>query len=310
MSKRATREAFGKTLSELVDEGYDIVAVDADLAGSTKSGDIAKKYPDRLVDVGIAEQNMMGVAAGLSMTGRIAFTSSFAVFGTGRCWDQIRNTVCDTDLNVKVCPTHAGVTTGEDGATHQSLEDIALMRVLPNMRVLVPADYNATRAALRLAAKTYGPFYVRMGRFPVEDIYPDDYEIDLPVANVLREGKDLSIMACGVEVSQALEAAEKLAAEGIDAEVVDVFSIKPLDEETILASAKKTGLVLSCEEHSVRAGMGSALAELFAAKMPTKMGYVGMTTFGTTAPGDVLLKHFKLDADGIYEAAKALLAQN
>jgi transketolase len=308
MAKRATREALGKTLVELVEAGYDVMAVDADLAGSTKSGDLGKVYPDRLVDVGIAEQNMVGVAAGLALTGRTVFTSSFAVFGTGRCWDQIRNTVCDTNLDVKICPTHAGVTTGEDGATHQALEDIALMRALPRMRVMVPADYNSTRAAIKLAAQTPGPVYIRMGRFAVEDIYGEDFEAALPKAQVLREGSDLSIMACGVEVSQALEAAELLAAEGINAEVIDVFSIKPLDEATILASAAKTGLVLAVEEHSVYGGMGSAIAELLSEKQPCKMGFVGMHGFGTTAPGGVLLKHFGLDAAGIVAQAKELVA--
>ena len=194
---------------------------------------------------------MIGVASGLALTGRTVFTGSFAVFGTGRCWEQIRNTVCDSGLNVKICPTHAGITVGADGATHQALEDIALMRVLPGMRVLVPADYASAVAAIRLAAATPGPFYVRLGREPLPEVYDEGFTCDVAFANVLREGSDISIMACGVEVAQALAAADALAAEGISAEVVDVMSVKPLDEETIIASAAKTGRVLTVEEHSI-----------------------------------------------------------
>ena len=308
MAKRATREAYGETLVELVNEGMNIVAVDADLAGSTKTGVLGKAYPDRLVDVGIAEQDMMDVAAGLSLTGRIAFTGSFAVFGTGRCYDQIRNTVCDSNLNVKVCPTHAGITVGEDGATHQSLEDVGMMRMLPNMRVLVPADYRAAKAAIRIAAETPGPFYVRMGRHPVPEVYDADSDFALGKAKVLREGTDVSLLACGVEVAQALAAADQLAEKGISAEVVDVFSVKPLDEDAILATATKTGRVVTCEEHMVWGGMGSAVAELLASKLPTPMRFVGMRSFGTSAPGDVLLHHFGLDAEGIAEQVEDLLA--
>lgn len=308
MARRATREAYGETLVELVNEGMNIVAVDADLAGSTKTGVLGKAYPDRLVDVGIAEQDMMDVAAGLSLTGRIAFTGSFAVFGTGRCYDQIRNTVCDSNLNVKVCPTHAGITVGEDGATHQSLEDVGMMRMLPNMRVLVPADYRAAKAAIRIAAETPGPFYVRMGRHPVPEVYDADSDFALGKAKVLREGTDVSLLACGVEVAQALAAADQLAEKGISAEVVDVFSVKPLDEDAILATATKTGRVVTCEEHMVWGGMGSAVAELLASKLPTPMRFVGMRSFGTSAPGDVLLHHFGLDAEGIAEQVEDFLA--
>ena len=308
MARRATREAYGETLVELVNEGMNIVAVDADLAGSTKTGVLGKAYPDRLVDVGIAEQDMMDVAAGLSLTGRIAFTGSFAVFGTGRCYDQIRNTVCDSNLNVKVCPTHAGITVGEDGATHQSLEDVGMMRMLPNMRVLVPADYRAAKAAIRIAAETLGPFYVRMGRHPVPEVYNADSDFALGKAKVLREGTDVSLLACGVEVAQALAAADQLAEKGISAEVIDVFSVKPLDEDAILATATKTGRVVTCEEHMVWGGMGSAVAELLASKLPTPMSFVGLRSFGTSAPGDVLLHHFGLDAEGIAAQVEDFLA--
>lgn len=299
MGKRATREAYGETLVELVGEGVDVMAVDADLAGSTKLAELGKAYPERLVDVGIAEQDMMGVAAGLSLTGKVVFTGSFAVFGTGRCYDQIRNTVCDSGLNVKVCPTHAGITVGEDGATHQALEDVGMMRALPQMRVLVPADYRAAKAAIRIAAENEGPFYVRMGRHKVAEVYDDTFKGGLPYAGVVRQGTDVTLAACGVEVAMALEAADLLAARGISAEVVDVFSVKPLDEDVILASAAKTCHVVTCEEHSVATGMGAAVAELLAERCPTPMRFVGMRTFGTSAPGDVLLQHFGLDGAGI-----------
>ena len=308
MANRATREAYGETLIELVEEGMNIVAVDADLAGSTQTQKLGDKYPERLVDVGIAEQDMMGVAAGLSLTGRIAFTGSFAVFGVGRCYDQIRNTVCDSGLNVKVCPTHAGITVGEDGATHQALEDIGMMRALPQMRVLVPADYRAAKAAIRIAAQTDGPVYVRMGRHKVPEVYDENFVGGLPYAGVLREGTDVSILACGVEVAMAMDAAELLAQKGISAEVIDVFSVKPLAEDVILASAAKTGHVVTCEEHSVAGGMGSAVAELLSEKQPTPMRFVGMRTFGTSAPGDVLMEHFGLDGKGIAKVVEDFLA--
>lgn len=308
MTKRATREAFGETLIELCEQGLDVVAVDADLAGSTTTGKLGAYDPDRLIEVGIAEQDMMGVAAGLSLTGRIPFTASFAVFGTGRCYDQIRNTVCDSNLNVKICPTHAGITVGEDGATHQMLEDISLMRTLPQMRVLVPADYWSAKAAIRIAAETEGPVYVRMGRHKVPEVYDETFEGGLKFANVLREGSDVTILACGVEVAQALGAAELLEEEGISAEVIDVFSVKPLDEETILASVEKTGKVVTVEEHMTRGGMGSAVAEMLVEKNPVPMKLMGMTTFGTSAPGDVLIEHFGLDSKGIAKTTKEFLA--
>ena len=306
---KATRAAFGATLIKLVEEGVDVMAVDADLAGSTTTAAFQAAYPDRMVDVGIAEQNMIGVASGLALAGRVAFTGSFAVFGTGRCWEQIRNTVCDSNLNVKACPTHSGITVGPDGATHQMLEDIALMRVLPNMRVLVPADYAAACAAIRLAATTPGPFYVRLGRAVVPEVYDEGFSCSLAFANVLREGDDVSLLACGVEVAQALKAAELLAQEGVSAEVVDVMSVKPLDEETIIASAAKTGRVVTVEEHSVYGGMGSAVAELLSEKHPVPVTRVGMTTFGTSGEPDELLAHFGLDAAGIAQRVREALGK-
>ncbi|WP_303214349.1 transketolase family protein [uncultured Enorma sp.] len=306
---KATRAAFGETLIKLVDEGMDIMAVDADLCGSTTTAKFGAAYPDRLFDVGIAEQNMIGVASGLALTGRTVFTGSFAVFGTGRCWEQIRNTVCDSGLNVKICPTHAGITVGADGATHQALEDIALMRVLPGMRVLVPADYASAVAAIRLAAATPGPFYVRLGREPLPEVYDEGFTCDVAFANVLREGSDISIMACGVEVAQALAAADALAAEGISVEVVDVMSVKPLDEETIIASAAKTGRVLTVEEHSIYGGMGSAVAELLSEKHPVPVTRLGMTTFGQSGDAAELLAYYGLDAAGLAARVREVLGK-
>ncbi len=306
---RATREAYGATLVELAQEGFDVVAVDADLAGSTTTKKLGAFDPDRLVDVGIAEQDMVGVAAGLSLAGRIAFTASFAVFGTGRCYDQIRNTVCYGDLNVKVCPTHAGLSVGPDGGSHQMLEDIALMSALPNMRVLVPADFESARAAIRLAATEPGPVYVRMGRAKVPQVYEPGFEMRLGGSRVLREGTDVSLVACGVSVDEALKAAEALAAEGVSAEVLDAYSVKPLDERAILATASKTGRVVTCEEHNVVGGLGSAVASLLSRELPTCMEMVGVRdVFGTSGEFGELMAHFGCDAAAIASAARKLLA--
>lgn len=310
MSKRATREAFGETLIELAADGVDVVAVEADLSKSTTTASFAKAHPDRFVNVGIAEQNMIDTAAGLAVAGKVAFTGSFAVFATGRAYDQVRNTVCYSDLDVKLAPTHSGITVGPDGGSHQMIEDLALMRVLPGMRVLVPADFNAAKAALRLAAKTPGPFYVRLGRAAVPQVHPDDFEFELGRAYVLREGADVTLAACGVMVAEALAAGDLLAQEGISAEVIDVASVKPLDEATLVASARKTGAVVTCEEHSVIAGMGSAVAELLSQKAPTPMALVGVRdVFGTSGDPAELMAHFGLTAGDIAAAAKGLLGR-
>lgn len=307
---RATREAFGATLVELAEKGLDVVAVDADLAGSTTTAKLGSYDPERLVDVGIAEQNMIDVAAGLSLAGRIAFTASFAVFGTGRCYDQIRNTVCYGGLNVKVCPTHAGLSVGPDGGSHQMLEDIALMSALPAMRVLVPADYEAACAAIRLAAAEDGPMYVRMGRAKVPQVYEPGFEMKLGGSRVLREGDAVTLVACGVSVDEALRAAELLAAEGIEAEVIDAYSVKPLDEKTILASVAKTGAAVSCEEHSVIGGLGSLVASLLAEKGPAPMELVGVrNVFGTSGEFEELMARYGCDAAAIVEAAKRVVAR-
>ncbi len=308
--KRATRAAFGATLAQLAEEGAPVVAVDADLTGSTTTKKLADAgHADRLFNCGIAEQNMVDVAAGLSLAGYTAFTGSFAVFGTGRSYDQIRNTVCYSKLNVKIAPTHAGISVGPDGGSHQMLEDVSLMRGLPGMRVLVPADYAAAASAIRLAAETPGPVYVRMGRASVPAVYADGTQLELGRAYVLRPGDDVTIAACGVEVEQALKAAEALAEEGVSAEVIDVFSIKPLDGETLVASARKTGRVVTVEEHSIYGGLGSAVCELLSERCPVPVSRVGMRdAFGKSGEYEELLEYFSLDARAIVEAVKSAMA--
>lgn len=309
--KKATRAAYGKTLAELAAEGLPIVAVDADLTGSTTTKAFAQAAPEneeRLFNVGIAEQNMVDVAAGLSLAGNIAFTGSFAVFGTGRAYDQIRNTVAYSNLNVKIAPTHAGISVGPDGGSHQMLEDISLMRGLPRMKVLVPADYAAACSALRLAAKTPGPVYVRMGRASVPAVYAPDVELEVGRAYVLREGSDVSIIACGVEIAEANKAADLLAEEGISVEVIDAFSIKPLDAETIVASLEKTGCAVVAEEHSIYGGLGSAVSELCAQQCPMPLELVGMRDrFGKSGEFEELMEYFNLDSQALVQAVKRVL---
>ncbi len=307
--RRATREAFGATLVELANEGRDdIVALDADLATSTTTAKFAAVFPERFFDVGIAEQNMIAMAAGLASGGKTPFTGSFAVFGTGRAYDQIRNSVCYPDLSVKVCPTHAGITVGPDGGSHQMIEDIALMRVLPNMRVLVPADFTAARAAIRIAAETAGPVYVRLGRAALGPVYADGAGFELGRAQVLRRGTDITLVACGVMVERALAAADALAGEGVSAEVVDAFSIKPLDVATILESAGRTGAVVTCEEHSVIGGMGSAVAEALGEGAPVPMERVGVKdAFGTSGEPEQLMERYGLTSPHIVAAARRVL---
>ncbi len=310
-NKRATRAALGSTLVQLAEEGLPVVAVDADLSGSTTTKKLADAgFAERLFNCGIAEQNMIDVAAGLAASGHIAFTGSFAVFGTGRAYDQIRNTVCYSKLEVKITPTHAGISVGPDGGSHQMLEDLALMRVLPGMRVLVPADYAAAVSAIRIAAQTEGPVYVRMGRAALSSVYADGVALELGRAYTLQEGSDVSIIACGVEVQQALLAAEILAKEGIQAEVIDAFSIKPLDVETIVASVKKTSCAVVAEEHSIIGGLGSAVAEALACIYPVPLEFVGVKdTFGKSGEFEELLSFFNLDAPAIVEAVKKVRAR-
>ena len=305
---KATREAFGAGLVELAREGVDVVAVEADLSKSTTTATFADSYPERFFNVGIAEQNMIDVAAGLAVSGKVAFTGSFAVFATGRAYDQVRNTVCYSELDVKLAPTHSGITVGPDGGSHQMVEDIALMRVLPGMRVLVPADYNSAKAAIRTAALTPGPVYVRLGRVGSDDVYPEGHEFELGRANVLREGTDVTLAACGIEVSEALKAADLLAQEGISAEVIDVATIKPLDVDTLAASVAKTGRIVTCEEHSVLGGMGSAVSEVLSEVCPVPTRRIGVAdTFGTSGEPAELMEHFGLTAAHIAAAARELL---
>lgn len=311
--KKATRAAFGATLIELAEEGVPVVAVDADLSGSTTLAKFAASSEEnakRFFNCGIAEQNMVDVAAGLALAGNVAFSASFAVFGTGRAYDQIRNTVCYSDLNVKICPTHAGVSVGPDGGSHQMLEDVSLMRGLPGMTVLVPADYSAACAAIKLAAKTPGPVYVRLGRASVPCVYAPDVELEVGKAYVLREGADATIVANGIEINEAMKAAQLLAEEGIEVEVIDAFSVKPLDGETILASVRKTGRVVVAEEHSMYGGLCSAVSELLAQNEPAPCEFVAMKDrFGKSGDMAELMRYFELDAQAIAEAVKKVIAR-
>ncbi|MBE0416572.1 MAG: transketolase family protein [Coriobacteriia bacterium] len=308
MSKRATREAFGATLVQLTAEGVDVVAVEADLSKSTTTSTFADAYPERFFNAGIAEQNMIDVAAGLAVAGKVAFTGSFAVFATGRAYDQVRNTVCYSELDVKLAPTHSGITVGPDGGSHQMLEDIALMRVLPGMRVLVPADYFAACEAIRVAAVTPGPFYIRLGRAAIPAVYNESFRFELGKAYVVREGSDVTLAACGVMVERALAAADLLADDGISAEVIDVATVKPIDAATIAGSAAKTGAVVACEEHSIIGGLGSAVAEVLGEFAPVPFARVGVRdVFGTSGDPEELMAHFGLTAHHVAEAAREVL---
>ena len=301
--KIATRESYGNALVELGKENDKIYVLDADLAGATKTGVFKKAFPDRHIDYGIAEGNMMGIAAGLATTGLIPFCSSFAMFATGRAYEQVRNSIGYPHLNVKIGGTHAGVTVGEDGASHQCNEDIALMRNIPGMVVMCPSDDIEARACVKAAAEYVGPVYMRFGRavVPVINDRPD-YKFEIGKGILLKEGKDVSIISTGVCVSEALIAAETLAAEGIDAEVINIHTIKPLDKELVLASAKKTGKVVTVEEHSVIGGLGSAVADVLAESGAGILKKIGVQdVFGESGTARELLHKFKLDAEGITE---------
>lgn len=308
MAKQATREAYGKALVALGAENSDIVVLDADLSKSTKTADFAKHYPERFFNMGIAEANMMGTAAGLAAAGKIPFASTFAVFATGRAFEQIRNSIAYPKLNVKIAATHSGVTVGEDGGSHQAVEDVAIMRALPNMTVLVPADGEETRQAIYAAAQHKGPVYIRMGRLDVPLLFDENYTFEIGKANVLREGTDAVIFANGVMVAAALEAAEELAGQGINAAVVNVASIKPLDEETILRIAKATGAVVTAEEHTIIGGLGSAVAEVLAENAPTPMVRVGIKdSFGESGRPYELLEKYGLTSKDVREAVAQVL---
>lgn len=307
--KIATREAYGKALAEFGAEYDNLVVLDADLAAATKTGVFKKAFPDRFFDCGIAENNMIGVAVGLSLIGKIPFASSFAMFAAGRSFEQVRNSVGYPRCNVKIGATHAGITVGEDGATHQCCEDIALMRTIPGMVVINPADATEARLAVKAAIDYNGPVYLRFGRMAVPVINGEDYKFEMGRGVKLADGDDVAIIATGIEVEQALLARELLKNEGISASVVNIHTIKPLDSDLIVAEAAKCGAIVTCEEHTVIGGLGAAVCECLSEKRPTPVLRVGVNdTFGRSGPAKELVSYFGLDAASIAEKAKAAIA--
>ncbi len=303
----ATRDAYGKALIEFA-EKYDFIVLDADLAEATKTVHMKKNYPERFFDCGIAEGNMMSVAAGVASTGQLVFASSFAMFAAGRAYEQVRNSIGYPHLNVKIGATHAGITVGEDGATHQCNEDIALMRTIPGMVVINPADGVSARAAVEAAIKHYGPVYLRFGRAPMPIIYDESYTFEIGKGKVLADGKDVTIVATGITVSMALEAREALKAEGIDAAVIDIATIKPIDEELLIEYAKKTGKIVTCEEHSIIGGLGGAVSEVLSEKCPTKIKRVGINdTYGSSGKALEVAAYYGISAENIAKAVKEIL---
>ena len=309
VKKIATRESYGNALAELGAQYPDLVVLDADLAGATKTGVFKKAFPERHIDCGIAEGNMMTVAAGLAAAGKTPFASTFAMFAAGRAFEQVRNSIGYPHLNVKIGATHAGISVGEDGASHQCNEDIALMRTIPGMTVINPADDVEAKAAVKAAIEHEGPVYLRFGRLAVPVINdPASYQFEIGKGITMKEGKDVTIIATGLEVSESLEAAKMLEADGISAEVINIHTIKPLDDALVVASAKKTGKVVTVEEHSVIGGLGGAVAEVLAEQAPTKMLRIGVNdTFGESGPAKELIEKYGLDAKSIYEKVKGLL---
>jgi len=301
----ATREAYGQALVELV-SNEKVVVLDADLAKATKTIDFKNACPERFFDMGIAEGDMVGTAAGLAAAGKVPFASTFAIFAAGRAFEQIRNSVCYPKLNVKIAATHAGITVGEDGGTHQSVEDISLMRSIPNMVVLNPADAIEAKQAIFAAAEYYGPVYIRLGRAATPTIHDENYKFEIGKGEVLKEGSDVAIIATGIMVAKALEAAEKLKVDGINATVVNIGTIKPLDKELIIKVAKETGKVVTAEEHSVIGGLGSAVCEVLSQEAPTKVKMIGLNdTFGQSGTPNALLEHYKLTVENIVETVKS-----
>lgn len=301
----ATREAYGKALVELI-ENEKVVVLDADLAQATKTIEFKKACPKRFFDMGISEQDMIATAAGLAASGKIPFASSFAIFAAGRAFEQIRNSVCYPKLNVKIAATHAGITVGEDGGTHQAIEDISLMRSIPNMVVLNPSDDVEAKAAIHVAAEYYGPVYIRLGRLATPTIHDENYKFEIGKGEVLSEGKDVAIIATGLMVAKALEATEKLKAEGINATVINISTIKPLDKELVIKVAKVTGKVVTVEEHSVIGGLGSAVCEVLSQELPTKTKIIGIKdTFGQSGTPDKLLEHYGLTVENIVATVKS-----
>ena len=307
---KATRDAYGEVLVELGAENGNIVVLDADLSGSTKTGVFAKKFPERFFNMGIAEANMVGTAAGLAAAGKIPFVSTFAIFAAGRAWEQIRQSVAYPKANVKIVPTHGGITVGEDGGSHQSVEDIALMRAIPNMTVIVPADAVETRKAIRAVAEHKGPVYVRLGRNKVPAIFQEDYNFEIGKGCEVVPGTDMTFITTGIMTGQAVIAAELLKKEGLSARVVHMATIKPLDREIILKAAEETGAIVTAEEHSIIGGLGGAVAELLAEARPTPVKRVGVRDrFGTSGKAEELIKYFGLTPDDLAEAAREVLAR-
>lgn len=304
--KIATRDSYGNTLVELRKERKDLLVLDADLAGATKTGIFRETFPERHIDCGIAESNMMGIAAGLASAGNVPFASTFAMFAAGRAFEQIRNSIGYPHLNVKIGATHAGISVGEDGATHQCNEDIALMRTIPGMTIINPADDTEARAAVRAAYEYKGPVYLRFGRLPVPVFNdPETYQFELGKGVVLREGKDITLIATGLEVYETLLAANELEKDGISVKVINIHTIKPLDEELVVAAAKETGKVVTVEEHSVIGGLGDAVCSALAAACPTPVLKIGVQdVYGESGPAVELLKKYGLDGDSIYKKVK------
>ena len=298
--KKATRQSYGEALLELGKENKDVVVLDADLAGATKTELFAKEFPDRFFDIGIAEADMMGTAAGLSTCGKIPYVSTFAMFAAGRSYDQIRNSICYPNLNVKICATHAGITVGEDGATHQMIEDLSLMRTIPNMTVLSPSDDVQTKWIIKEISKTYGPVYVRLARLATEEVYDENHKFEIGKAIQHGDGTDGTIFATGVTVQEALKAQKVLQEKGINVRVVDMFSIKPIDKEMIIKCAKETKKLVSIEDHNVIGGLGSAISEVLTDEYPTKLIRLGIKdTFGRSGKAEELMKYYGIVAENI-----------
>ena len=311
MVKKATRESFGEALTMLAETNPDIVVLDADLAEATKTCIFEKKYPERFIDCGIAEGNMVGIAAGLATCGKIPFAASFAMFSAGRAFEQVRNSVGYPHLNVKIAGSHAGISTGEDGATHQCCEDIALMRTIPGMVVLNPADHYEMLAAVKAAAQHNGPVYIRLGRLAVESVNNnDDYKFEIGKGITLRQGEDITIIATGLMVGEALKAVDSLAAQGVHARLIDMHTIKPLDEELVLKAARETGRIVTVEEHNIIGGLGEAVAACVAESCPVPVTRIGVNdVFGHSGPAVDLLKEFGLCAENIEATVKKVLGK-
>jgi transketolase len=306
--KVATRDAYGDALVSLGKKRNDVVVLDADLSGSTKTSKFAKAFPDRFFNIGIAEQDMMGTAAGLAIGGKLPFVSTFAVFATGRAWEQVRQSICYPNLSVKIVASHAGVTVGEDGGSHQSVEDIAVMRVIPHMTVIVPADGPETLQAIEAVAEYKGPCYVRVGRNKVPTLFGEDYKFKIGKAHVFHEGKDAAIIATGIMVAEALKARDLLKADGIDAGVINMSTIKPIDADAVITAAKQCGAIVTAEEHSIIGGLGGAVAEVLAEYAPVPLVRIGVKdTFGTSGDQEGLLKHYGLSAADIVAAVKEVI---